>query len=87
MKTSHFLIQLNQPDESVNIHPVTVYPEITYAFGKNVDTDGVHSGLGPQLQLSKNLVGERTAHDEGRMSGRTPQVTQTSFGQQDNMST
>ncbi len=34
-------------------------------LGQHVDTDGVLAGVGPQVDLGENLVGEGAAHDEG----------------------
>merc|ERR1719347_1886350 len=52
---------------------------------QHVDTDGVGSGVGPQLDLGEDLVGEGVGHDEGGMTHGTPKIDKPSLGQQDNV--
>jgi hypothetical protein len=69
-------------------------------LGENVDTDGeLSGGLGElgvlggesgilrlvQHDLGKDLVGERAGHDEGRVSGGTSQVDETSLSEKDDV--
>jgi len=39
----------------------------------------------PEGDLSENLVGEGTGHDEGGVSGSASKVDKTTFGEEDNM--
>lgn len=55
-------------------------------LGQEVDTDGVRLLLGPQFDLGQDLVGERTGHDERRVTSGTTQVDQSTFSQQDDVS-
>ena len=41
--------------------------------------DRILAGLGPQLNLSQGLIGERAAHDEGRMTHRAAQIDEATF--------
>lgn len=57
-------------------------------FWKNVESELVFlwsSELGPELNLSENLVGEGVGHDERWMSGGTSKVDKTSFGKEDDV--
>lgn len=38
-----------------------------------------------QHDLSKNLVGERAGHDEGRVTGGTPQVNEATLGKENDV--
>lgn len=49
-------------------------------LGEEVDTDGVLTLLGPQLDLSQDLVAEGVGHDEARVTHGTAQVDQTTLG-------
>ena len=46
----------------------------------------VFSRIAPQFNLSQDLVGERVAHDERRMSVGTSQVDKSAFSQDDDVS-
>merc|ERR1719290_413379 len=48
---------------------------------QHVDTDWVGSGVGPQLDLGEDLVGEGVGHDEGGMTHGTPKIDKPSLGQ------
>lgn len=50
---------------------------------QNVDADLVLASLGPELDLSQDLIGERVAHDERWMSVSAAQVDQSALGQHD----
>ena len=54
-------------------------------LGELVDLVGVLSrvSVGPELNLGKNLVGERGGHDEGRVSGGASEVEESSVGKED----
>lgn len=68
-------------------------------LGENVDTDGELLRLAElnvllakgsilaleEKDLSKDLVGEGAGHDEGRVSGGTSQVDETSLGEEDDV--
>lgn len=43
--------------------------------------------LGPQFNLSQDLVGEGVAHHKTWMAMSTSQIDKTTLGQQDNMAT
>ena len=48
-------------------------------------TNRIFLGIGPKVNLSKNLIRERIAHNKARMAHGTTKVNQTSFGKQDNV--
>lgn len=48
-------------------------------LGKHVDTEWVFVALGPQLNLSKDLVSERVGHDKARMTHGAAKVDETTF--------
>ena len=50
-------------------------------------TNWVLARLGPQFNLSQNLVGEGTTHDKRRMSHGAAKVNQPSFSQQNDVIT
>lgn len=55
---------------------------------KNVESELVllwSSELGPELNLSENLVGEGVGHNEGWMSGGTSKVDKTSLSEEDDV--
>merc|ERR1719481_1566468 len=52
---------------------------------QHVDTNGVGSGVGPQLDLGEDLIGEGVGHDEGRMTHGAPKINKPSLGKQDNV--
>ena len=56
-----------------------------YLLGQHMDAQFVARGLGPQLNLGKNLVGEGVAHHKAGMSMGTPKVHQATLSQQDNV--
>jgi len=56
-------------------------------LGQHVDSDGVLGGLGPELDLGKDLVGEGVAHDKGRVTHGTSQVDKTAFSKEDHTTT
>jgi hypothetical protein len=43
--------------------------------------------LGPESDLSENLVGERARHDPGRVTSSASQVDETSLSEEDNVTT
>ncbi|RNA36945.1 Signal peptidase I [Brachionus plicatilis] len=45
------------------------------------------TGLGPQLDLGQNLIGERIAHDKARVTMGTSQIDQSALGQNDHVAT
>jgi hypothetical protein len=59
---------------------------LVQSLGQDVYSDGVSLGLGPELDLGQGLVGERTGHDERRVSSGTSQVDQSTFSQEDDVS-
>ena len=52
-------------------------------LGEHVDSHGVLLGLGPELDLSKHLVGEGGGHDKAWVAHGAAQVDQAALGQQD----
>lgn len=58
-----------------------------YLFGKEMHTQFVLTLLGPQFNLSQDLVGEGVTHHKTWMAVGTSQIDQTTLGQQDNMAT
>ena len=58
---------------------------ITDLLGEHVDADLVVVGLGPELQLGQDLVGEGVGHDEARVAHGTAKVDQTTLGQDDDV--
>jgi hypothetical protein len=56
-------------------------------LGKNVNTNGPLLGFGPESNLGQNLVGERVGHDERRMTSGTTQVNETTFSEEDDVTT
>lgn len=59
-------------------------------LGENVESKLVLlfcSELGPEFDLSQNLVGEGVGHDERRMSSGTSKVDQSSFGEENDVTT
>lgn len=44
---------------------------MVYLLRQEVDTQWVFAGVGPQLNLGKNLIGEWVAHDEAGMAHGT----------------
>jgi hypothetical protein len=50
---------------------------------QNVNTNRVLTMLGPQLDLSQHLVGERVAHDEAGVTVSAAQVDQATLGEHD----
>merc|ERR1711970_1699001 len=52
-------------------------------LGQHVDTERVSGGVGPQLNLCQNLVGEGVGHNEGRVTHSTAKVDQSSLGQKE----
>jgi len=54
-------------------------------LGKNVDTEGVGLGVGPEGNLGEDLVGERARHDEGRVTVCASEVDQSTFGKEDDV--
>lgn len=51
----------------------------TYLFWQKVDTYFVFIGICPELNLGKNLIAERVAHDKARVTHSTTQVHKTAF--------
>lgn len=54
-------------------------------LGQEVDAEGVLAGLGPELDLCQDLVGEGVGHDEGGVAHGTAQVHQPALCQQDDV--
>ncbi len=52
-----------------------------------MDPNRVLVSLGPQLDLSQDLVGEGVAHDEARVAHGTAEVDQPPLGQQEDAAT
>lgn len=55
-------------------------------LGEHVDTERVRLGVGPEGDLSHDLVGERTRHDERGVTGTATQVDESTLGEQDDVS-
>lgn len=83
----------------VDVVQVAASDLLIQLLGKNVDTDGLLAG-GTELNvlaaesgvlsleqsdLSKDLVGERAGHDEGRVTSGTAQVDKTTLSQEDDV--
>ena len=56
-----------------------------HLLGQEMHADFVLIGLGPQFNLSEDLIGERVAHDEARVAHSTAQVHETTLSQHDDM--
>jgi hypothetical protein len=56
-------------------------------LGQDVDTDGPGLGVGPQSELSKDLVGEGVGHDERRMASSTTKVDKTTLSKENDVVT
>jgi len=56
-------------------------------LGQDVDTNGPGIGVGPESNLSKDLVGEGVGHDERRMASSTAKVDKTTLSKKDNVVT
>jgi len=54
-------------------------------LGQEVDSQGVLALLGPQGDLSKNLVAERGGHDERGVASGTAEVDKTTLSQEDDV--
>lgn len=52
-----------------------------------MNSNRVGALLGPELDLSEHLVGERVAHDKARVTVRTAQVDESTLGQNDQVTT
>ena len=50
-------------------------------------TNGVFLGIGPEVNLGKDLICEWITHNEARMAHGTAKVYQASLGKQDNVAT
>src|SRR5579859_7420545 len=57
------------------------------SFRKHGDTNGPSFLGGPQLNLSKHLVGEGSRHDERRVTGSTSKIDKSALGKEDDMVT
>lgn len=83
----------------VDVVQVAASDLLIQLLGENVDTDGLLAG-GTELNvlaaesgvlsleqsdLSKDLVGERAGHDEGRVTSGTAQVDKTTLSQEDDV--
>ncbi len=55
--------------------------KLLYLLWQEVNTQWVFTGVGPQLNLGKDLVGEWVAHHKARMAHGTAQVHQTPLSQ------
>ena len=83
----------------VDVVQVAASDLLIQLLGENVDTDGLLAGgtelnvlvaesgiLGlEESDLSKDLVGERAGHDEGRVTSGTAQVDKTTLSQEDDV--
>ena len=83
----------------VDVVQVAASDLLIQLLGENVDTDGLLAGgtelnvlaaesgiLGlEESDLSKDLVGERARHDEGRVTSGTAQVDKTTLSQEDDV--
>lgn len=58
-----------------------------YLFGKEMYSQFVLTLLGPQFNLSQDLVGEGVTHHKTWMAVSTSQIDKATLGQQDNMPT
>jgi hypothetical protein len=56
-------------------------------LGQDVDTNGPGLGVGPQSELSKNLVGEGVGHDERRVASSTTKVDKTTLSKENDVVT
>ena len=56
-----------------------------HLLGQEMHADFVLIGLGPQFNLSEDLIGERVAHDEARVAHSTAQVNETTLSQHNDM--
>lgn len=54
-------------------------------LGEHVDTKGVRGVVGPEGNLGKDLVGERTGHDERGVASGTAKVDETALGEEDDV--
>ncbi len=54
-------------------------------LGQHVDAHGVLAGVGPQVDLGQDLVGEGAGHDEGRVAHGAAQVDEPALGQEDDV--
>ena len=54
-------------------------------LGQDVDAERELLGSRPEGDLGKDLVGEGTGHDEGRVSGGASKVDETTFGEEDDV--
>src|ERR1700723_3030466 len=54
-------------------------------LGKHRDADGPPFLCSPELNLRKDLIGERGRHDERGMAGRTAKIDETTFREEDNV--
>ena len=52
-----------------------------------MDAKLVLLGIGPELHLSEDLVGETVAHDEARVTGGTAEVDQTALSKHNQVAT
>jgi len=52
---------------------------------QHVNTNGVLVVLGPEFNLSKDLVGEGVAHDEGRMAHGAAKIDESPLGEEDDV--
>lgn len=83
----------------VNVVQVAASDLLVELLGQNVDTDGL-AASGTELNvllaesnilsleesdLSKDLVGERAGHDEGRVAGGTAKVDKATLGEEDDV--
>jgi len=55
-------------------------------LGQDVNTERELLGSRPKGDLSEDLVGERTGHDEGWVSSGASEVDEASFGEEDDVS-
>ncbi len=66
----------------VEVQPCDLLVQV---LGQDVDLLLVLAGVGPQLELRQDLVGEAGRHDEARMAGGAAQVDQAPLRQKDQL--
>ena len=100
IKTKVFSLDWSQGGQlSVNVLQVKERNGLIKDLGEDVDTNIELAGLAElnvlgtessilgleQHDLCKNLVGEGARHDEGRVTGGTSQVNETTLGEEDDV--
>jgi hypothetical protein len=67
----------------VELSQVSTSDLLVEGLGEHVDAQRVGLRLSPESDLGQGLVGERTRHDKGRVTGGATQVDQTTLGEED----